>query len=112
MLNHPFVNSSIPDKIVKVQLREVIDKARRRRDDQKAAAAQAIAPPTKQQSGQNGSNATASPSPANQNAPPHQMAHQGGPTGLPVTNQAAVASDHSDSEDEGGPQEPEIEQPR
>ena len=39
MLTHSFVNSTIPDKIVKVQLREVIDKARRRKDDQRAAIA-------------------------------------------------------------------------
>ena len=39
MLTHSFSNSTIPDKIVKVQLREVIDRARRRKDDQRAAVA-------------------------------------------------------------------------
>ncbi|XP_063712581.1 serine/threonine-protein kinase mig-15-like isoform X2 [Symsagittifera roscoffensis] len=118
MLTHSFSNSTIPDKIVKVQLREVIDRARRRKDDQRAAVASnrsAAAPPTNGSSqGQGGQQAS-----SQQPQSPSQPTSNGGTESSQMQQQprfieaAAAESDHSDSDedDEGGRHEPEIEQP-
>ncbi len=111
MLTHSYVNSSIPDKIVKVQLREVIDKARRRKDDQRAMTRPAAAAGNGQQQGGNNGNSSGNESRSPDVNQQQQRAESNRPNQKQIQT-AEVASDHSDSEDEGGAQEPEIEQPR